>query len=180
MLFTSLSFLIFLPVVVVCFYLTRNQYRNILLLSSAPYYNINTLFAVQLSEKFSPYIRYSYGLIDGELFRDENNDGIINAEGKTEGFDLGFNIISKLKNKDYNLMYGFEIGLDKIQIDDISDTLETVLTNRFKFPVEIITLQRFKNKNGNRLYDFEPFLSELGSYSNEKDRKSTRLNSSHW
>ena len=36
--------------------------------------------------------------------------------------DLGFNIISKLKNKDYNLLYGFEIGLDKIQIDDISDT----------------------------------------------------------
>ncbi len=85
-------------------------------------YNINTLFAVQLSEKFSPYIRYSYGLIDGELFRDENNDGVINAGGKTEGFDLGFNIISELKNKDYNLMYGFEIGLDKIQIDDISDT----------------------------------------------------------
>ena len=32
----------------------------------------------------------------------------------TEGFDLGFNIISELENKDYNLMYGFEIGLDKM------------------------------------------------------------------
>jgi len=51
-------------------------------------------------------------------------------------------------------------------IDDLSETLETVLTNRFRFPVEIITLQRYKNKKGNRLYDFEPFLAEL-SYSSK-------------
>ena len=31
------------------------------------------------------------------------------------------------------------------------------------------------NKNGNRLYDFEPFLSELGTYSNEKKSISAEI-----
>ena len=84
-------------------------------------YNINTMFCLQFSEKFSPYMGYSYGIIQGKLFRDANNNNIINAEGKRENFNLGFNIVSKLDNKDYNLLYGFEIGLDKIQIDNISN-----------------------------------------------------------
>ena len=84
-------------------------------------YNINTMFSLHFSEKFSPYIGYSYGIIQGKLFRDANNNDIINAEGKRENFNLGFNIVSKLDNKDYNLLYGFEIGLDKIQIDNISN-----------------------------------------------------------
>ena len=46
-------------------------------------------------------------------------------------------------------------------IDDISDTLETVLTNRFKFPVEIITLRRYRNKKGHRLHEFEPFMADI-------------------
>ena len=42
------------------------------------------------------------------------------------------------------------------------EELETVLISRFKFPVEVIVLKRFKNQNGKILYDFEPFLNELG------------------
>ena len=46
-------------------------------------------------------------------------------------------------------------------IDELSDELETVLISRFKFPVEVITLKRYKNKIGKVLYEFEPFLNEV-------------------
>jgi hypothetical protein len=46
-------------------------------------------------------------------------------------------------------------------IDEISDELETALIKRFKFPVEIITLQRYCNSKGERFYQFEPFLHDL-------------------
>ncbi len=46
-------------------------------------------------------------------------------------------------------------------IDELGVELETVLISRFRFPVETITLQRFKSDKGNVLYDFEPFLNEV-------------------
>jgi hypothetical protein len=46
-------------------------------------------------------------------------------------------------------------------IDDLSEELETVMISRFKFPVEVITLKRYKNAKGNILYEFEPFLNEV-------------------
>ena len=46
-------------------------------------------------------------------------------------------------------------------IDELGEELETVLISRFKFPVEVTTLKRFKNQNGEILYDFQPFLNEV-------------------
>jgi hypothetical protein len=46
-------------------------------------------------------------------------------------------------------------------IDELGEELETVLISRFKFPVEVITLKRFKNQKGNILYNFHPFLNEV-------------------
>lgn len=46
-------------------------------------------------------------------------------------------------------------------IDDLGEELETVLMSRFKFPVEITTLKRYKNGNDTILYEFEPFLYEV-------------------
>jgi len=46
-------------------------------------------------------------------------------------------------------------------IDELGDELETVLISRFKFPVEVITLKKHKNSQGNILYEFEPFLNEV-------------------
>lgn len=54
-------------------------------------------------------------------------------------------------------------------IDKLGEELETVLISRFKFPVEIITLQRYKNLSGEVLYDFEPFLYEINLGSNKID-----------
>ncbi len=46
-------------------------------------------------------------------------------------------------------------------IDELDDELETLLLSRFKFPVEILTLQRFKTPDGQRAYRFEPFLADI-------------------
>lgn len=44
-------------------------------------------------------------------------------------------------------------------IDDLEAELETVLRQRFKFPVEVLTLRRFKTQQGQTAYEFEPFLA---------------------
>lgn len=46
-------------------------------------------------------------------------------------------------------------------IDEVSEELQTALISRFKFPVEIITLQRYKTPSGKRLYHFDPFLYDV-------------------
>jgi len=46
-------------------------------------------------------------------------------------------------------------------IDEISDELESALIKRFRFPVEIITFQRYINSDGERIYQFEPFLADV-------------------
>jgi len=46
-------------------------------------------------------------------------------------------------------------------IDELSEELEKVLISRFQFPVEIVTLERFKSKDGVRIYKFDPFLSDI-------------------
>ena len=46
-------------------------------------------------------------------------------------------------------------------IDELDSDLEKVLRDQFKFPVEIITLRRFRSENGESVYEFEPFLEEL-------------------
>jgi hypothetical protein len=46
-------------------------------------------------------------------------------------------------------------------IDELDEDLETVLISRFKFPVEILTLQRYAGRNGEQVFRFEPFLAEV-------------------
>ena len=46
-------------------------------------------------------------------------------------------------------------------IDEISDELESALMRQFRFPVEIITFQRYINSDGERIYQFEPFLADV-------------------
>jgi len=47
-------------------------------------------------------------------------------------------------------------------IDEASEELKKVLWSRFKFPVEILTIQRHATSSGERMYHFEPFLNEIG------------------
>lgn len=46
-------------------------------------------------------------------------------------------------------------------IDELSDELETLLVQRFKFAADVITLRRYKNALNERIYDFEPFLIDI-------------------
>jgi hypothetical protein len=46
-------------------------------------------------------------------------------------------------------------------IDSAPEELETILLSRFRFPVEIVTLERYSSENGERVYRFEPFLSDV-------------------
>lgn len=48
-------------------------------------------------------------------------------------------------------------------IDETSEELEIALRERFRFPVEIIILQRFVNAAGERVYQFEPFLADVST-----------------
>ncbi len=67
------------------------------------------------------------------------------------------------ENIDYlleELIYRGEFGA-LVVIDELHDELETVLVSRFKFGVEVLTLKRYRNGEGQRLYDFEPFLTDV-------------------
>lgn len=46
-------------------------------------------------------------------------------------------------------------------IDEMQDQLETVLMSRFRFPVEFLAFERYRDSAGNRLYRFEPFLEDV-------------------
>jgi len=46
-------------------------------------------------------------------------------------------------------------------IDELSEELETVLISRFKFPVEVITLKRYRSNDNEILFEFDPFLNEV-------------------
>jgi hypothetical protein len=69
------------------------------------------------------------------------------------------------ENIDYlleRMIYGSNSFNALVIIDQIDNELETVLLSRFKFPVEVLTFQRFIAKDNERIYEFEPFLSEVG------------------
>jgi len=60
-----------------------------------------------------------------------------------------------------HIVYGENRFNALVIIDEISEELEKALMSRFKFPVEILTLQRYRSKSGERIYRFDPFLSDV-------------------
>ena len=76
----------------------------------------------------------------------------------------GFENIDFLLEK---MIYGKDAFNALVIIDEMPDELETILLSRFKFPVEIITLQRYLSHGGERIYQFEPFLSDISSYTSD-------------
>ncbi|AZL15902.1 hypothetical protein [Rickettsiales endosymbiont of Stachyamoeba lipophora] len=59
-----------------------------------------------------------------------------------------------------HLIFGQEFCILVI-IDQIHDKLAAVLKNKFNFPIEVITLERFKNSKNECIYKFTPFLEEI-------------------
>ena len=48
-----------------------------------------------------------------------------------------------------------------VVIDDLQDKLDSVLSRKFKFGVEVLTLSKYVNAGGEHIYAFEPFLSDV-------------------
>ena len=46
-------------------------------------------------------------------------------------------------------------------IDEMPDNLENILMKKFQFGVEVLELSRYKNRKGEHIYHFEPFLADL-------------------
>lgn len=63
-------------------------------------------------------------------------------------------------------------------IDEVDEVLEKVLREKFRFPIEIVVIERLQSISGETAYSFEPFLQEV-SLSPNKDKKyvSTNINS---
>ena len=84
--------------------------------------------------------------------------------------EKGFDRLQKYAND--NNFENIDVLLEKILysdnsfnalviIDESSEDLEKALTSKFQFPVEILTLERYRSKNGDIIYRFEPFLKDL-------------------
>jgi len=48
-----------------------------------------------------------------------------------------------------------------VVIDELDEDLATVLVSRFQFGVEVLTLTRYRNEKGDRIYQFEPLLGDI-------------------
>src|SRR5207248_7480590 len=59
------------------------------------------------------------------------------------------------------MIYGSNRFNAMIVIDDLDEELEPVLISRFKFPVEILTFQRFVGPQGERVFRFDPFVVDV-------------------
>ena len=46
-------------------------------------------------------------------------------------------------------------------IDDLNEELENVLKEKFRFPVELLTLERFQSTDGDVIYKFDPLLGDV-------------------
>ena len=48
-----------------------------------------------------------------------------------------------------------------VVIDEMPENLENILSEKFKFGVEVLELRRYENAEGHQLYRFEPFLADV-------------------
>jgi hypothetical protein len=78
------------------------------------------------------------------------------AYASANGFDNVDFLLERMIRKDdaFNAL---------VIIDDLDDELETLLLSRFKFSVEVLTFRRFLAKDGQRAYEFKPFLADLNN-----------------
>jgi len=68
----------------------------------------------------------------------------------------------EFRNFDHLLEYLVESPFAALVIiDSMPESLETVLSNKFNFGVEVLELARYESESGDRVYHFEPFLEEV-------------------
>lgn len=79
---------------------------------------------------------------------------------QTYASEHGFDNVDVLLER---MIYGEDRFNALVIIDEVSEELEKLLMTRFQFPVEILTLERYRDHEGQRLYRFEPFLSDVAA-----------------
>ena len=110
---------------------------------------------LQMSRSFQSTPQKVKTIVKGTLEKETDAWKLCEHYAKTNGF----------QNIDYlleEMIYRGKFGA-LVVIDELHDELETLLVSRFKFGVEVLTLSRFRSEKNGRLYDFEPFLSEVTS-----------------
>ncbi|PLS83932.1 MAG: hypothetical protein CYG60_20600 [Actinobacteria bacterium] len=110
---------------------------------------------LQMSLSFQATPQKVKGIVKGALEKDADGWKRCEDYAKANGFQ---NIDYLLEETIYRGKFGA-----LVVIDELHDELETLLVSRFKFGVEVLTLNRYRNESGERLYDFEPFLSDVAS-----------------
>ena len=106
-------------------------------------------------------------IVKESLSQDPANLALCHEYAQNNGFE----------NVDYlleRMIYARDAFNALVIIDEMPDDLETVLMSRFRFPVEIITLQRFRSPTGQCLYQFEPFLQDLVETANHRSKTDWR------
>lgn len=92
-------------------------------------------------------------------------ESAINSEKNVQQQCLAYAQANGFVNLDYllhSMLYDADFGALVI-IDEYPDELEKVFRDKLKIPVEVVTLNRYVDSNGERLYEFELFLSGLGT-----------------
>jgi hypothetical protein len=100
------------------------------------------------------------------IISDKNYKSIVDkyiSDNNFENIDYFLDITLDIQKKsDINVL---------IIIDQIDDELEKALLEKFKFPIEILTIERYKNGD-NYCYSFEPFMKDLSVVSVDIKNKS--------
>lgn len=90
----------------------------------------------------------------------------LKADLKAEGQVQAYAEANHFDNIDYlleQMVHRKEAFNALVIIDEINEELENVLKEKFRFPVELLTLERFRHESGSVLYKFDPLLGDVDS-----------------
>ena len=113
--------------------------------------------AVQILE-FSLSFEDSPHRVKGVVKSALTGDPVAWKECEKYAMDNGLENVDVLLEK---MIYGEHSFNALVIIDEVPDELETVLISRFRFPVEILSISRYRDNEGDRLYEFVPFLDDV-------------------
>lgn len=92
--------------------------------------------------------------------------GALKADPAAEARVLAYATANGFENIDYlleRMVHRKEAFNALVIIDEINDELESILKEKFRFPVELLTLERFRSGSGDVIYKFEPLLADVDS-----------------
>jgi hypothetical protein len=92
--------------------------------------------------------------------------GALKGDPAAESRVLAYATANGFENIDYlleQMVHRKEAFNALVIIDEINDELENILKEKFRFPVELLTLERFRSGSGDVIYKFEPLLADVDS-----------------